>query len=992
MEERTQKETGHARDGMVDSAALRAHSLTGNEVHVQGQQSPSLSRQARQLQLRNTGFHATAIALCRISPVFGSSPHTSDRVNPSFQTEEAQPGVAERRRLHGEDMPPNTVKVLQEIHNSNRQRRSSPRTGFGKIFQDATATSTPRMTSWYNESSNTCSPAALSASSVNMNKLREISLNEKTPPPLNSPLARQVRGKRKKRVNLRSTSSDSTQYIDHLESQLAAANAKLDVLVSPNTTKARCTRIRVLTTENRSLKQDLANWEKGFSEKMQEERERHVKVEKAIRLKLHTLQGEIEDRNARVKELEWDLECLLARLKDKEGVEMLNTDLEKRVDVLSELLAHSPTKLDLYSATPSPSKANYKERTPRPRSMVPRIPSSPCGVRLPLKAISKMELWRSKSFSSSMSISESPEGPVPKDQVGGDTTSSQLIEQPTQSGSLDHGSETPHSLHSTTATSSRRTSIYSNSSHSQGLSTWGLPEHIDSDVQRKFVNRQRRMRRFASGACSLKPLILPSAIVAATPALPATAPICSGSDSRNRDISDFSLDPTTAFLSVHDHMTPTSTPTQPVRRKSTSVHVAQEQTLKTLEGRDCVAQAFEEHSIVQFPCPMLSDVSSGRTRISSSMSRPKASRPRSLHDELEQVKRDIPEPFDDGLIPVRDRREVSREVVPVDIEACLPCPISIGTVGAPLPGYHLSSQLRPLRDPAERIIKNRIKTESLLSTTPKASASIAISPKHAPGVCSDLKGMMRRTNKSFVYLAHRVIYNAWFLGCAKLNGAAWWLLGLAYPFRRRKRRGVADEATVESSVPENSTCDLLLSYEEGSEPLESETFGQDLAKVIPCRPTTEISGCSITHHHSHFASLPSSRQATRVWPCPECVEPSCRRTLRLWFHFSLAVVLAIGTAIKNGPGSLLVEPSIRVQTPRIHKDPTQNLRDKIITKSVTAKSHETGQTLRSQGCQKRKAQASSTDGMNIVFAETLGPEDFEGLYARDIGCPHDFYA
>lgn len=48
----------------------------------------------------------------------------------------------------------------------------------------------------------------------------------------------------------------------------------------------------------------------------------------------------------------------------------------------------------------------------------------------------------------------------------------------------------------------------------------------------------------------------------------------------------------------------------------------------------------------------------------------------------------------------------------------------------------------------------------------------------------------------------------------------------------------------------------------------------------------------------------------RTFPCDDCTEPSSRRTFRLWFQFSLAIVLAVGVAIKHGPGSLLVNDDV----------------------------------------------------------------------------------
>jgi hypothetical protein len=52
------------------------------------------------------------------------------------------------------------------------------------------------------------------------------------------------------------------------------------------------------------------------------------------------------------------------------------------------------------------------------------------------------------------------------------------------------------------------------------------------------------------------------------------------------------------------------------------------------------------------------------------------------------------------------------------------------------------------------------------------------------------------------------------------------------------------------------------------------------------------------------------RAAKKEWSpvqCKDCVDPPSRLRLMLWAQFSLAIVLAVGVAIKDGPGVLLSE-------------------------------------------------------------------------------------
>ena len=55
----------------------------------------------------------------------------------------------------------------------------------------------------------------------------------------------------------------------------------------------------------------------------------------------------------------------------------------------------------------------------------------------------------------------------------------------------------------------------------------------------------------------------------------------------------------------------------------------------------------------------------------------------------------------------------------------------------------------------------------------------------------------------------------------------------------------------------------------------------------------------------HPLSSPRAQQDRGSGQCISCVEPSTRRTLRLWLQFSLMIVLAVGMAFKHGPEALL---------------------------------------------------------------------------------------
>ncbi|MCJ1342032.1 hypothetical protein MMC31_000212 [Peltigera leucophlebia] len=91
------------------------------------------------------------------------------------------------------------------------------------------------------------------------------------------------------------------------------------------------------------------------------------------------LENKLEIRDVKMRKLEWELDTLLARVKDAEGLE-INLNLEKRIDVLTSLLVILPKKLDLNSVPSSPCKMkDYSSR-----SMLPKGHLSLGGMQLSL--------------------------------------------------------------------------------------------------------------------------------------------------------------------------------------------------------------------------------------------------------------------------------------------------------------------------------------------------------------------------------------------------------------------------------------------------------------------------------------------------------------------------------------------------------------------------------------------------------------------------------
>lgn len=905
---------------------------------------PRLSQQSRRLQLRNAGFKGPVLPARRMSPIFGASQHASESFSRPANSENS-PISSDKRTLYGEDLPPSPVSILQEIHNSNRRRRVSPRVGFGQIFEDNTATESIERGghSWYNEASNGGSPIGMNMTPVNTAKLREVSLNGKSPQIPSSPLAKQGKGRNENRPDSRSTSSEASRYIEHLEAQLLSVTAKLEAVTSPSTSKARSAKLRALTAESRSLRQEVSDWECHFAGRLKQEIGQRLDVETGLKTRLQELENDIEVKDAKIRELECELQSNHAKAKEVEGLGAVNVDLERRIDVLTNLLVRSPTKVKLSSATSSPSKASPHKRTPRPRSMLPRVPCSPGGVRLSLSTVSESAFWHSRDFGSTSSISESPEG------ADLTTTHEEELMSPgpnyesRQFSSVDLDSGGSAFFRSGPTSSSRPTSIQSASS--LGTASWGLPLPPNTESQAKSMNRQRRMRRFPSGSCSLKPLILPTA--ATIPSLPASAPIPSFSPTPSRDSTDISLDPTTAFLSRHDFSSPTSTPMQPTRRESASW--AQEQTLRSLEGKGRQLESADS--------PLSSPEEQRRPFSASPLDarRPRRARPRSLEEELEQANLLAEYSFEDGLIPVDLDKGAELDTIPIGLDS-----LQLHTPrDQSLRQRHTSAVSDTTPRPGPRPV-------SATSPLPKVIQSSSFARRNAFAMFSQLTNLIRRTKQDPSTLAQRLLYNAWTLGRARLGGMGWWLIGLLFGSCWGKRKRAADGAIADG--PPRNNFDWNHYSARASRKRTAEHYLRNHGRDYELLPqATPQPG---TTRQASATAYSRSSEEPQVFPCGKCIEPSSHRTLRLWWQFSLAIVLAVGVAIKHGPGAMLVDDGLPPPTPPVHRSSPRPLSHQPLKQNASDIEIPEGPVDRDV--------EDDGDGWNrnFSFVEPLGPGDF----------------
>lgn len=870
------------------------------------QPDDSLNQQTRLLQLRNAGFRGTLLPGRRISPIFGSPPNVTDAFLRPLNDENS-PTASERRLLHGEDLPPNAVNILQEIHNTARQRHTSPKPDFGAIFQDNTTTGkaggeigSPRAEEQH-DNWLPSTPRFLPKTS----KLNHGSENDRTTsPPSSPPCSRPIKGRRMIRVNPRSTSLEATKYIEHLESQLTAANAKIESYASPAANKARSSKARALSIESRILRQEVFDWEKNFAERVKDELDQHLELEAGIRLRLQMLEDELEIKNVKMRELEWELDTMRARVKDAEGLQEVNLKLEKRIDVLTSLLVISPTKLDLGSVPCSPCK----KKVQRSKSKLPKGALSPRGIRLSFNTGVDGLFSDTKLLDSNSSISNSPA------EMGQPIDEDERQNLPEKTAGTSSSSSTSSSSDSIPAFSSRPTSIQSASS--VGLtSPEGLCGLVES--QTPSAIRQRKMRRFPSGTCTLKPLILPKA--ATIPSIPTSAPLYTFSESPFDDPSDKSVDPLTAFLSQSELSSSLSTPDMALRRRRATW--TQNQTLKALEGNLKRVDGSLEASVMYGYSPISEKISHTPERISSERQSTKRPRPLSLEKELELANGDSPNQFDDGLVPIEP--EAHLESIRADPDSRQHAPPSPSAILRRQRSWTADSEITPKQTARYSCIE--FLPNPLLPTP--AHITTPLPAKNAFNILTRLANLISRAKQDPLVLAQRILYNAWTFGSARFGGIGWWLLGLGFrSSQRQAKRCTANGAAVEETPLSRFNWQHFSAHASRqraadsyirNHPMEGGQYAH-APQVLTLYQEWQAPWPECGPPQLNAAA--GNEEPPQKFPCDNCEEPSSRRTFRLWIHLTLAIVLTVGVAIKEGPGVLFTDIGIPEQPNRSDDD------------------------------------------------------------------------
>ncbi|KAK4554245.1 hypothetical protein LTR86_008773 [Recurvomyces mirabilis] len=440
---------------------------------------PGTSRQTRRLQLRNAGFRGSAVPTRKVTPKSVSSSSMawsaasgiisgSDAENVSPMGVKAGSMKVDKRRSSG---------VLQEIdlgsNTLTRPKSARPRITSQNLF--APVTSDRRDVAAYQD--DPMSPP---------------------PQPKSTIQAKSMRARAKMNKTRRSVSGEARMYIDHLENELAQTQEQLRVVNSPTVTRQQSSKMRTLNAETRHLQEELAEWEARYDQRVQEIVDEHTEIETGLRKQVRKLEQDAEESRYRLQELEIEVDAVRIAA---ETAEAANVNLERRLEIMSEILATSPTKIELHSIIPGMHK---KKQHQRPKSMLPRFPTASSLHMSPERPP------RTQPASPLIPFTEAPTTFFPEPFEPPLTSESDI---PSDAESIFSGP--PTSLN--------------NGGGGDGGSTTSLEPQQPVDpfnpwtTQAAKTRPARRMRRFGPGSHGPKPLILPSTSQFYEPAFSAPA-------------------------------------------------------------------------------------------------------------------------------------------------------------------------------------------------------------------------------------------------------------------------------------------------------------------------------------------------------------------------------------------------------------------------------------------------------------------------------------
>lgn len=479
----------------------------------------SPSRQQKLLSNRNARFPAKKLSITGLSNKLSQLVGNNERLSESKTSprEGEGNGKLHKSKSTGTIGKRSSLGILEEISNTT-QDRSARRRADIPIYQDhperPILQSSPFTSSLYIDPRGDFRPPAVPddcQDNLGDMRPREFAVDENW-----SPSSKLASMRVKSRMRSVPPRFDANEYIEHIEKELQQTQEEA---YSPLTRRPMKEKLRAANRENDRLQKELAQLRERFETEVKRTVEHKTVTEVELKRRIRDLENSLGEKEHIIRELQYQheerrvenniissLRSSIERLEqDKSDLEAINLSMSKRNEVLTQLLAMSPTKPPAKSPIGSPVR---EKRNGRPISLIlPRQALSP-GESQPAMPNSVTCSPRALNSAEISPFRLSPD----EDHVLQWSRVSQKSMSTPQQEISDPTGKVQSPLHQT---KSRRSTLYSEVSAS---GPYGL---LVSANDEKAPSR-RKARRFMGGSHQLKPLLLP-ALTSESASLPSTS-------------------------------------------------------------------------------------------------------------------------------------------------------------------------------------------------------------------------------------------------------------------------------------------------------------------------------------------------------------------------------------------------------------------------------------------------------------------------------------
>lgn len=864
---------------------------------------PGASRQSRRLQLRNAGFRGATMPSRKVTP--NSTPNTMADTSASQDKDKdvLLDGDIENHAPLGSPRLPSGNQGLGGLH-VDKSRRAS-----GGILQEiGTEPVIGKHSIGKNGKSRISTSKFVGESAVDPVAPRndydaaftahETSMSSPPPPSSMKNSIRPKKTKARARIpnkQRRSVSAEASKYIEALEAELASTQSQLSAVNSPSVTRRQKSAMRSRDAETRQLEAEIAEWEERYEERVQEQADRFAEVEAGLRANIRSLEQQAEEGTYKLQELELELETTKESL---ESAEQANVQMERRLEIMGELLATSPTKIDF--ATPGPGGVR-RNRHQRPRSMMPRFPTAGSLMGSPERVTRTQPTSPDTMFQDRLSASATTTWNGVHPGLSVDTT------LPVSDLSSDGGSvfsEAPMTGDSMTTTGTEMLlPLRRESSHYE-------PHPLLPGARRLT----RRMRRFHAGSVGPKPLILPA--TSHYESVPTSAPPM-------EEVHGFPFPPPELMQPVYDPISDTLAGHSPMVTRRRSYTEVDETTIASLEAAPFlnVPQTRNPNGEGELEDSSMGPDSAISQATTNNFSSLGSVTGRNLMEELSRARTNRTEdPWSTtgGLSSEIDEANAREEVDTKNLIQTTPYSTTINDHAA------------PLSRPASSTLLNLASSPSVTSSSPQSNAT---SQKTAH---NRLRLFFANLFRTPLALVRHMIQNAQTLRNtltipAPLRTVQWWLVGvLLGPMARRRmslsRRQIQEDEEENTKTPLLEHTHHRTAVDDNDQASEHDSvlaYGTFATTPSPRSSLllSQASSSSPDPLHGPVTSVRRgprshrrrvSRSRNHKCGCENEREQRQRRRAKhspwLWVKFSLTLAFAVGAAFAQGPGSLLLCP------------------------------------------------------------------------------------